>query len=171
VHRTPGPYAAWVSWLAAFGRGEDLPTSHLSPIEADLGPQMVERLARHVADAFHDRVRRWQDAFTRDQQLLLARPDQAVTVLAIVLADARKRLGPLVAFTVHPGLPAELRTSLADALRETISSAQRSLEDSVRDAPVVLRDAVRQNSLEPALARPPAPAPAGPARGRRVILD
>jgi hypothetical protein len=171
VHRTPGPYAAWVSWLAAFGRGEDLPAGHLPPVGADVGPQMAERLARHVADAFHDRVRRWQDAFTRDQQLLLARPDRAVTVLAIVLADARKRLGPLVAFTVHPGLPAELRTSLADALRETISSAQRSLEDSVRDAPVVLRDAVRQNSLEPALARPPAPAPAGPARGRRVILD
>lgn len=171
MYRTPGPYAAWVSWLAAFGRGEDLPAGHLPPIDAELGPQMVERLARHVADAFHDRVRRWQEAFSRDQQLLLARPERAMTVLPVVLADARKRLGPLVTFTVHPGLPAELRTSVADALRETISSAQRSLEDSVRDAPVSLRNAVRQNSLEPALTRPAAPSPAGPARGRRVILD
>ncbi|MEV6829493.1 hypothetical protein [Amycolatopsis sp. NPDC051102] len=171
MQRTPGPYAAWVSWLAAFGRGEDLPAGHLTPIDADLGPQMAERLARHVAEAFHDRLRRWQTAFSRDQQLLTARPEQAVTVLAVVLADARKRLGPLVAFTVHPGLPAELRTSLADSLRDSISSAQQSLEDAVRDAPAELRNAVRQNSLEPALTRPAAPPPAGPARGRRVILD
>jgi hypothetical protein len=160
-----------VSWLAAFGRGEDLPAGHLTPIDAELGPQMAERLARHVADAFHGRVRRWEEAFSRDQQLLLAHPERAVTVLAVVLADARKRLAPLVAFTVHPGLPEQLRTSLADALRETISSAQRSLQDAVRDAPVPLRNAVRQNSLEPALTRPAAAAPTGPARGRRVILD
>ncbi|MDQ7807304.1 hypothetical protein Q5425_26510 [Amycolatopsis sp. A133] len=160
-----------MSWLSAFGRGEDLPSGHLPPIDAELGPQMTERLARHVADAFHDRLRRWQEAFSREQQLLLARPERAVTVLAVVLADARKRLGPLVAFTVHPGLPDELRTSVADALRETISSAQRSLEDSVRDAPAPLRNAVRQNSLEPALTRTAAPSPTGPARGRRVILD
>lgn len=160
-----------MSWLAAFGRGEDLPAGHLTPFSVDLGPQVAERLARHVADAFHDRVRRWQDAFARDQQLLTAQPDQAMTVLAVVLADARKRLGPLVAFTVHPGLPAELRSSLAEALRETISSAQRSLEDSVRDAPISLRNVVRQNSLEPALTRPAPLAPTGPARGRRVILD
>lgn len=171
MHRTPGPYAAWVSWLAAFGRGEDLPAGHLAPVDAGLGPQLAERLARHVAEAFHDRLRRWQNAFSRDQQLLTARPEQAVTVLAVVLADARKRLGPLVAFTVHPKLPAELRTSLADSLRDTISSAQRSLEDAVRDAPAELRNAVRQNSLEPALTRPVAPPPSGPARGRRVILD
>jgi hypothetical protein len=171
VHRTPGPYAAWVSWLAAFGRGEDLPAGHLAPFDVELGPQMAERLARHVADAFHDRLRHWQDAFSRDQQLLLAQPERAVTVLPVVLADARKRLGPLVALTIHSGLPAELRTSVADALRKTISSAQGSLEDSVRDAPVELRNAVRQNSLEPALTRTAAPAPAGPARGRRVILD
>ncbi|GAB3735050.1 hypothetical protein GCM10027598_60910 [Amycolatopsis oliviviridis] len=169
MHRTPGAYAAWVHWLGAFGRGEDLPSGHLVSVGVDLGPQMLERLTRHIAEAFHARQRKWSDALIRDQQMLLADPARAVTAIAVILADARRRLRPLVALTGHPALPAELRESLATALKETVTSSQRSLEDSAREAPVELRNAIRQNSLIPALTRS-AVAPSGGAPTRRRII-
>ncbi|SFW92117.1 hypothetical protein [Amycolatopsis australiensis] len=171
MYRAPGPYAAWVRWLEAFGRGEDLPSAHLVAVGIELGPQMLERLSRHLAEAFHARQRRWSDALIRDQQMLLADPARAVTAIAVIMADARKRLGPLVALTTHPALPADLKESLTAALQETVRSSQQSLEDSARDAPAELRNAIRQNSLVPALARTAAARPSGgsPTR-RRVIL-
>ncbi len=168
---TPGPYAAWVSWLEAFGRGEDLPGTHLPPISEDMGPHMQERLLRHVSEAFHSRQRRWSAAVQRDRQLLLVDPARAATALAVLMHNAKNVLGPLREFTEHPRFPPELRKSLRVALRDSVTSAQRSLEDSTREAPAELRAAVRTNSLVPALTRPRAVTPKpGGAPGRRVIL-
>ncbi|PRY34269.1 hypothetical protein [Umezawaea tangerina] len=169
--RTPGPYAAWKSWLEAFGRGEDLPFDHLPVIDEKMGPEMADRLLRQVAEAFHQRQRRWSEALRRDQQLLTMDPARAATTIAVVLGNARTLLAPLRDLTEHPRFPAELRKSLAEALEQTVRSAQRSLEDSARHAPIELQSAIRMNSLVPALTRkrPPARTP-GTTTGRRVIL-
>ncbi|XVV00582.1 hypothetical protein ACQPW3_24485 [Actinosynnema sp. CA-248983] len=168
----PGPYAAWTSWLEAFGRGEDLPAAHLTAVTADLGPQLVERLLGLVAQAFHDRQRRWQEALQRDLKALTAQPAHATTAVAAVLRDARLRLAPLREFTELPQLPEDARANLRSALTETVTSAQRTLEGSIRDAPVEFQSAVRANSLVPGLTRPRTAPATGPARppGRRVIL-
>ncbi|GAB2995655.1 hypothetical protein LWP59_24870 [Amycolatopsis acidiphila] len=166
-----GPYADWVDWLRAFGRGVDLPGGHLPSWDAELGPQLVTRLTQHVAEAFHNRQRRWSEALHRDQEMLVADPRHAAAALAVVLAGCRSRLAPLVALAVHPALPEQLRESLRAALTETVHSAQRSLRDSARELPLDLQAVIRANELLPALTRP-SPAPAGTApRRRRVILD
>jgi hypothetical protein len=76
--------------------------------------------------------------------------------------------------TENTKLPEALRTSLREALETTVRSAQRSLEDSVRQTPAELQAAVRTNSLLAALTRPqptqPTQPPAGRPTGRRVIL-
>ncbi|HEX4722841.1 MAG TPA: hypothetical protein VH333_10030 [Pseudonocardiaceae bacterium] len=169
---TEGPYAAWVSWLAAFGRGEDPPSGHLTRVDQSLGPEMLARLTSHVATAFHDRQRRWSDALVRDQQLLRIDPANAGTAIAVVLHNARALLAPLVAFTAMPLFPTELRENLRTALAQTVRSAQQTLVDSAREAPEELRNAIAANSLLPALTRPPtARPPTGSAPVRRVILS
>jgi hypothetical protein len=169
--RTPGPYAAWVSWLDAFGRGEDAPSGHLTPVDQGLGPEMLARLTAHVATAFHDRQRRWSAALVRDQQLLLADPANAGTAIAVILHNARTLLAPLVAFTALAVFPAQLRENLRTALEQTVRSAQQSLADSAREAPEQLRNAIAANSLLPALTRPSTAAHTGPPPVRRVILS
>jgi hypothetical protein len=169
--RTPNPYAAWVSWLNAFGSGEDRPSGHLTPVDERLGPDMLARLTAHVATAFHDRQRRWSAALARDQQLLRVDPANAGTAIAVVLHNGRTLLAPLVAFTALPLFPAELQENLRTALEQTVRSAQQSLADSAREAPAELRNAIAANSLLPALTRPPTVGHTGPPPVRRVILS
>lgn len=170
----PGPYGAWVAWLDAFARGEDRPCGHLVRIGEELGPHMQARLLARLADAFHERQRRWNDALVRD----LAAVDGTPLSLAAALTAAKARLAPLVRLAENPLLPRELRAEIRRALTETVRSAQRSLEDSASRNPMGtdrLVGVVRENSLETALAGAPAMQRPEQARsavppGRRVIL-
>jgi len=171
VRSPAGNYASWIEWLDAFGRGVDLPPDHLAPITDALGPHQQERLFRHVSEAFTQRQKRWADAMRRDQALLLVDPSRAAAALAVMQVNARNLLTPLRHLTENTKLPEALRTSLREALETTVRSAQRSLEDSVRQTPAELQAAVRTNSLLAALTRPQfTPPPAGRPTGRRVIF-
>jgi hypothetical protein len=166
VHAVSGPYAAWASWLTAFGRGEDLSADQLVPVDEDMGPHMQSRVLQRLNEAFVARQRVWDQALVRDLD--------ADGLSALTLVAARIRLRPLVALTRNPLLPDTVRTALRDALTETVRSAQRSIEDSVRRQPGAvdrLLGVVRENALTAALSEPPpVTAPrAGPA-GRTVIL-
>ncbi|MFD9736270.1 hypothetical protein [Umezawaea sp. NPDC059074] len=167
----PGPYAAWVSWLEAYGRGEDLPIGHLAPIDPRMGPEMFERLMAQVDKAFTARQRRWTEALGKDLRGLSGDPVNGVSAVAVVLNNARRRLGPLRAFTEHPAFTSEMQESLRDSLKKTVKSAQESLVKTTKYAPFELRAAVRDNDLLRALPSPPAvPLTQAPPQGRRVIL-
>jgi hypothetical protein len=161
----PGAYAAWVGWLEAFGRGEDLPAGHLQPVDIRLGPQMFDRLLGHVTQAFRERQRRWNDVLARDLGTL--KPE--VTAIEVMMTSARTRLAPLRAFAEHRAFPEDVRQLLRDGLAETVRSAQKTLEDSARHAPFEVQSAIRRNVLTVPIT-PPSPANPGPGPGRRVIL-
>ncbi|MEU5692280.1 hypothetical protein [Actinosynnema sp. NPDC020468] len=158
-----------MSWLDAYSRGEDPPSAHLRPVDPRVSPQAFERWAEHLNRAFTLRQRRWADTLNRD-----VRAVSDVASVAAVLHNAKARLAPLRALLAHPALPEAAREGLAQALADTVRSAQRTLEDSARDAPFALQAAVRENSMPTALTAPPAPPPpparSGPPPGRRVIL-
>lgn len=169
-----GPYAEWVSWLDAFGRGEDLPSGHLIAVDERLGPQMVGRFLNRLEAAFRVRAERWGDTLRRH---LDAAPLSSPTELAAILVAARGRLRPLAALAADPRLPEQVRTSLSTALRDMTEQAQDSLEQSVRRKSAgaeTLIATVRENRLTafPPTA-PPSPGSPGalpPHAGRRVIL-
>lgn len=165
----PGSYTNWVSWLEAFGRGEDRPSGHLPPLDAKMGPHMLERLLNQVHQAFHKRQQRWAEVLRRDLKSLSHNSPDAVIAVAVVLNSARKRLAPLWEFASHPAFPQDLREILRDGLTETVQSSQRSLEDTTRRAPFELQSAVRGNSMLVPYTSPKS-SPSGPAPGRRVIL-
>jgi hypothetical protein len=174
VLTTPGPYAAWVSWLDAFARGEDLPNQHLCAVDEQLGPHMQQRLLRRVAAAFEARARVWNETLGRHLAASVAREPAE---LGALLVAARSRLQPLRELTTESRLPAEVRQRLSDALSEMIKGSQQNLEHSVRRAPQGaerLLAVARENSLAGALTSPRMPAhrtqPPPPAAGRRVIL-
>ncbi|GHH44277.1 hypothetical protein [Lentzea cavernae] len=171
MRHAPGPYADWRAWLDAFAEGADQPSGHLAPIDEQLGPHVQERLLRHVSEAFARRQRRWADGFQRDLRSLLGDPGRAVHALAAAMTSARTRLAPLRRFCELPAMPPALRDELTSALDETVRSSQRSLEDSVRHAPIELQAVVRGNRLTAAPAPPsPPPAPGRQSPGRRVII-
>jgi hypothetical protein len=168
----PGSYEAWARWLHAFGNGEDLPTDQLCPMDEQLGPQMQSRLLARLADAFHERQRRWNDALVRD----LAAHEGTPLSLSFAMAAAKARLAPLVGLADNPLLPRQLHTEIRDALGETVRSAQQSLEQSAARNPLAadrMVAVVRENSLVAALSgarkAQPDQLPAGQP-GRRVIL-
>lgn len=168
-----GPYAAWVSWLDAFGRGEDLPSGHLTVVDEQLGPQMVGRFLERLETAFRARAERWGDTLRRH---LDVGPLGSPTELAAILVAARRRLRPLTALANDRRLPEQVRTSLSTALREMTEQAQDSLEQAVRRKPVGadrLIATVRENRLTTVPSPAPRPASPGappPPVGRRVIL-
>jgi hypothetical protein len=166
----PGSYAAWVTWLEAFGRGEDLPDRHLQRVDGQLGPQMFERLLSHVNTAFRERQRRWNDVLVRDLRALSPSSADAVTAIEVMMTSARTRLASLRAFADHPAFPEDLRQLLRDALADTVRSAQTTLEDSTRRAPFEVQSAVRRNTMTVPLTRPTGPTQPGPPPGRRVII-
>lgn len=153
MRATPGPYAAWASWLAAFGRGEDLPITHLVPIGDEMGPDMQARLLRRLNEAFVARQDMWHGAFNRDQDTMGMTP----LSLGTNMIQARVRLRPLVDLVRNDLLPAPVRAALADALAKAVRSTQRSLLDSVRRLPHgadVLHATVMDNDLTAALTAP-----------------
>lgn len=170
----PGDYAVWASWLDAFGRGEDLPDTHLAPVDERMGPHMQERLLRRVAAAFECRAQRWSDTLTRHLASgAVGRPAE----LAAALVAARGRLRPLQRLAGDQRLPEAVRTSLAAALTQLLTSTQDSLERSARNNPATAQQllaVVRANTLLAGHAVAAGPAgPAGqvpPPVGRRVIL-
>jgi hypothetical protein len=166
-----GPYAEWVSWLDAFGRGEDLPSGHLTVVDERLGPQMVGRFLDRLEIAFRARADRWADTLRRH---LDVGPLGTPTELAAILVAARGRLRPLSALAADPRLPEQVRTNLSTALREMTEQAQDSLERAVRRKPGADRliAAVRENRLTVAPPTPPVASPGAPPApvGRRVIL-
>lgn len=174
--RVPGNYAAWVSWLDAFARGEDLPSEHLQPVDASMGPQMHARLVERIAAAFEARCAAWGAVLQRDLDAAARR----IGSHAAVLVDARVRLGAVARFVASPLLPEALQSALRTSLESMVRSSQESLEDSARRGAdperqlAVVRDNTLLVALGPQAALPPpvsrqAAAPL-PARGRRVIL-
>jgi hypothetical protein len=166
VRPVPGPYAAWASWLTAFGCGEDLPDTHLVPIGDEMGPGMQARLLQRVDAAFVARQELWVRAFARDRDAA----ELTRLRLASILVAARGRLRPLVDLSRSELLPAPARAALADALEHAVRSTQDSLEDAVRNAAVPL-GIVRDNTLVAALTAPSrVDRPERPPTGRGIIL-
>jgi hypothetical protein len=125
----PGEYAAWASWLDAFGRGEDLPDAHLAPVDERMGPHMTERLLRLLAAAFETRGKRWGDLLTRH---LASETVRRPSELAAALVAARGRLRPLRRLAEDRRLPEQVRAELAKSLEQMTRTAQDSLEQSAR---------------------------------------
>lgn len=55
-----GGYAASVSCVEAFRRGEDPSTEGLRPVRGDFGSYVEARLLERLSTAFAERVRQWQ---------------------------------------------------------------------------------------------------------------
>jgi len=170
MRNVSGPYAAWASWLDAFGRGEDLPTTHLPPISEEMGPDMQERLLRRINQAFVARQDWWVAAFVRDREQAEPTP----LGLATNLIDARARLRPLVALTRSELLSAPMRAVFGEALEKVVRDSQRNLENSVRrqthnvDA---MLTTVRENDLTRALTTPSTvDSPRNRPGGRTIIV-
>lgn len=147
------PYAAWADWLAAFGRGVDLPATHLAAVSDDMGPDMQARVLYRLNEAFVARQELWVQAFVRDQDLLEPTP----LALATNMIQARARLRPLVELTRSELLPEPVRAALQDALGIAVRASQESLVDSVLHQPQgmdVLLTVVRDNDLTAAFTAP-----------------
>jgi hypothetical protein len=143
------PYAAWADWLAAFGRGVDLPATHLAAVSDEMGPDMQARVLHRLNEAFVARQELWVQAFMRDQEVLEPTP----LALATNMIQARARLRPLVELTRSELLPEPVRAAFQDALAIAVRSAQDSLLDSVRREDLLLT-VVRDNDLTAALTAP-----------------
>lgn len=160
------PYAAWADWLDAFGRGVDLPGTHLIAVSDDMGPDMQVRVLRRLNEAFVARQELWVQAFMRDQDVLEPTP----LALATNMIQARARLRPLVELTRNGLLPEVVRTALEDALATAVRSSQKNLLDAVRHEDVLLT-VVRDNDLTAALTAPSrATASEHRPAGRTVII-
>jgi hypothetical protein len=168
----PGAYEAWVGWLDAYARGEDLPAGHLQPVDERMGPHMQERLVRRIAAAFETRARRWGDTLTRHLgSATVRRPAE----LAAALVAARGRLRPLQILANDPRLPEAVRAGMTAAMTQMVHEAQDSLERSARrqlGSSEQLLAVLRQNTL--VAVPPPVPSttsqPPSSPPGRRVIL-
>jgi hypothetical protein len=143
------PYAAWADWLAAFGRGVDLPATHLVAVGDGMGPDMQARVLHRLNEAFVARQELWVLAFLRDQDVLEPTP----LALATNMVQARARLRPLVELTRNELLPEPVRAALQDALATAVRSSQESLLDAVRGEDLLLT-VVRDNDLTTALTAP-----------------
>lgn len=160
------PYAAWADWLAAFGRGVDLPATHLVAVADDMGPDMQARVLHRLNEAFVARQELWVQAFMRDQDVLEPTP----LALATNMIQARARLRPLVDLTRNQLLPEPVRAAFQDALAIAVRSSQESLLDSVRRDDLLLT-VVRDNDLTAALTAPSrVDTPEKRAAGRTVII-
>jgi hypothetical protein len=141
------PYAAWADWLAAFGRGADLPATNLAPVADGMGPTMQARILHRLNEAFVARQQLWITAFQRDLDVL------GPASLATSMVAARARLRPVVELTRSELLPEPVRTALGDALAAAVRETQNSLLDDVREHTTELA-VVRDNDLTAALTAP-----------------
>lgn len=160
---TRGGYAAWVSWLEAFRRGEDPPTDGLGPVRGDFGSYVEARLLDRLSAAFAERVRQWQAALG---DRIVAQPPSGPVAASAMLHEAVARLEPLTRLADSPLIPRPLAISMHEMLRTVREGArsaldeawQRGLEDDHAPFPAQRRVGA---------ARPPAPpAPRGVRPGR-----
>jgi hypothetical protein len=168
-----GGYAAWCGWLDAFAAGADLDPAALCRVDDSLGPAMFGRLVDRINEAFLARVGGWNETLTRRLGAAVA-SGRGVREVGAVLFGARLALRPIFALADSPLLREGIGSGLRAALGEALASAQRGLEESVRQVPdrrEELLMVIREQSLtRPAL---PAPAPAPstrPPSPRSVIL-
>jgi hypothetical protein len=165
-----GEYASWSGWLDAFGRGEDLPTGQLVPVDERFGPHAQARLLGRLTSAFHARQAVWLAGLERD--LAATSVTGGATELGAALVNARRRAAPLVALAHSRLLPEDVRAALLDAVTAMLRTSQQGLEDSMRHGPAAVLSVIRQTTLLGALTPVAAPTPtaARPTPGRRVIL-
>lgn len=123
------PYAAWVSWLEAFRRGENPPVDGLGPIDGRLGSYVEARLLDRISAAFADRVRQWQTALG---ERIVARPPDGPADAAALLRDAVERLDPLTRLAASPLLPRSLGASMHALLGAVRDGARSALDDAWR---------------------------------------
>lgn len=126
---SPSTYAAWVSWLESFRRGEDPPTDRLPRVGPGLGSYVEARLVDRVAAAYAERVRQWQT--TLGERIVAAPPADAAEAQAI-LREATVRLEPLARLAASPLLPRALGASLHAALVDVREGARTALDEAWR---------------------------------------
>lgn len=155
-----GGYAAWVSWIEAFRRGENPPTDGLGPISGWLGSYVEARVLDRLSVAYTDRVRAWQ---TTVGDAIVASPPDGPAAASAMLRDAVARLDPLLRLASSPLLPRSLGASMHTMVGQVRDGAQtaldeawrRRLEESVGSVPV-------QRGSGPARRTSPAARPAVP---------
>lgn len=124
-----GGYAAWVSWIEAFRRGEDPPTEALGPVRGGFGSYVEARLLEKLSAAFAERVRQWQAALGGR---IVAHPPDGPVSAAALLQDAIARLAPLVRLADSPLVPRPLALSMHEMLGTVREGARTALEDAWR---------------------------------------
>jgi hypothetical protein len=124
-----GGYAAWVSWLEAFRRGEDPPTDGLGPVSGGFGSYVEARLLERLSAVFAERVRQWQTAL--GDRIVAHPPDGPVTASAM-LQDAVLRLEPLARLAASPLLPRSLALSMHQMLTTVREGARSALDEAWR---------------------------------------
>jgi hypothetical protein len=122
-----GGYAAWVSWLEAFRRGEDPPTDGLGPVRGGFGSYVEARLLERLSAAFAERVRQWQTALG---DRIVAQPPSGPVAAAAMLHEATTRLAPLIRLADSPLVPRPLALSMHERLRTVRDGARTALEES-----------------------------------------
>ncbi|GAA4863793.1 hypothetical protein [Actinomycetospora straminea] len=124
-----GGYAAWVSWLEAFRRGEDPSTAGLGPVRGGFGSYVEARLLERLSAAFAERVRQWQTALG---DRIVAQPPDGPVAAAAILQDAVVRLEPLVRLADSPLVPRTLGVSMHDMLHTVRDGARAALDEAWR---------------------------------------
>lgn len=124
-----GTYAAWVTWLEAFRRGEDPGYDRLEPIDGRLGSYMEARLLDKLSSAFTERVRQWQADLA---DAVVRRPPPDAPTAAAMLREASARLDPLARLAGSALLPPPLATAMHSSLRGVRDGAREALDDAWR---------------------------------------
>lgn len=124
-----GGYAAWVSWLEAFRRGEDLSIDGLGPVRGGFGSYVEARLLERLSAAFAERVRQWQTALGGR---IVAQPPDGPVAAAALYRDAVARLEPLSRLADSPLVPRPLGMSMHDMLRTVREGARSALDEAWR---------------------------------------
>lgn len=122
-------YGAWVSWLEAFRRGEDPPTTGLGPVRGGFGSYLEARLLERLSTAFAERVRQWQTALG---DRIVARPPEGPVAATAMLQDAVARLEPLMRLADSPLVPRPLAGSMHAMLDAVRDGARTALDEAWR---------------------------------------
>ncbi|MGW6690603.1 hypothetical protein [Streptomyces sp. NPDC054961] len=180
-----GRYRAWADHLDTWADGQAPVNPALPRLEPDdFAEDTWTRLVERLRQALDQRLNRWSRQLTE----AMAGADDEFSV-GRALVQARSGLQEIRGMAGHPGLPADLRDRLREAVDGQIRDAQSSLEQQVEDMRRTGVDArlvearlraVRDSSLVGALdgplptaALPPDPWRQDPATRprRRVITD
>ncbi|MFC5140773.1 hypothetical protein ACFPK1_21230 [Actinomycetospora rhizophila] len=124
-----GGYAAWVTWLEAFRRGEDPATEGLGPVRGGFGSYVEARLLERLSTAFAERVRQWQTSLG---DRIVAHPPDGPAAAAALFQDAVARLEPLTRLADSPLIPRPLAVSMHDMLRTVREGARSALDEAWR---------------------------------------